>query len=417
MRLFGNFIFILLLSAILFSYAMFQGGFVSWFLFFSFLLVFLYQLSLLIYPISRWKITRTLSPQVVQAGSRILVTIHVERSVPYPLFYIVIEDLLPQTLYALDSRSEKFKYLNEPDKVLITRQFKKLISPQFRRKFSVSYELDFIPRGEHNLQSIRIKVGDLFGLIKKEHIFPVDMNLVAYPNERSLILRDMKSSSEQDTISTQMVNVGTSSILASVREYVPGDKLSRVDWKQTAKQNKIMTKEFEHEIGKHTLLVLDRTTFEGINRLAFEGAIEVTLALIGVLEKQTEELEFLSIGEEIASFRLHEPNSRNRIRRHLAKVQLEKGELFTSLLDKEFKKRSNRFILVLITTQINELLFQVIKTEKQRSKEILIFFVRAKKGITQKERLRIDQLQLTGVTVHLLTENELIKDPLEVSIL
>ena len=51
-------ILLFLLIAMVFSYAMFQGGFVSWFLFYSFLPFALYGLFVAAYPIRDWQVKR-----------------------------------------------------------------------------------------------------------------------------------------------------------------------------------------------------------------------------------------------------------------------------------------------------------------------------------------------------------------------
>ena len=74
-----KFIFLALLFLITFSYAMFQGGFVSWFLFYSFLPFAIYSLLLLFYPLTGMKMTRSISHTELTDGQELTVTIHVER--------------------------------------------------------------------------------------------------------------------------------------------------------------------------------------------------------------------------------------------------------------------------------------------------------------------------------------------------
>src|SRR5699024_7686731 len=70
-RLAGSLFFIVMLLGILFSYAMFQGGFTSWFLFYSFLPILLYPLGLAVYPIRKWDVTREVTPQVDRKSTRL----------------------------------------------------------------------------------------------------------------------------------------------------------------------------------------------------------------------------------------------------------------------------------------------------------------------------------------------------------
>src|SRR5690625_1931142 len=93
-RLIGSFFFIITLFILLYAYAMFQGGFVSWFLFFSFLPIGFYQIILMLYPLQRWEIKRTLSHHTLRAGDSIKVSIKMKRKIPFPLFYCIVEEVV-----------------------------------------------------------------------------------------------------------------------------------------------------------------------------------------------------------------------------------------------------------------------------------------------------------------------------------
>lgn len=111
----SNFITILLLLAILFAYAMFQGGFVSWFLFYSFLPIFLYQMLFLLYPWKKWKITREISSPIIHSGGDITVILHLERKFPFPLHYLIVEEVFPSSLHRYDFGQKKIS-MDEPGK-------------------------------------------------------------------------------------------------------------------------------------------------------------------------------------------------------------------------------------------------------------------------------------------------------------
>src|SRR5690625_7735080 len=106
-RLIFNFIIIMTLFLILFSFGMFQGGFLSWFLFFGFLPIFLYHIGLLIYPMKKCKITREINPSYVEAGSELKVTVKIHRKIAFPLYYCFFEEVLPESLNREDQRLEK----------------------------------------------------------------------------------------------------------------------------------------------------------------------------------------------------------------------------------------------------------------------------------------------------------------------
>src|SRR5699024_522466 len=113
---------IIILLLILFSFAMFQGGFTAWFLFLSFLPIFLYHLTLLLYPINKWQVTRELSRQRLEAGDQVIVNIVIQRKIPFPLYYCILEEVFPESLNKQDTRQEKYKQMSNPASLNIKRQ-------------------------------------------------------------------------------------------------------------------------------------------------------------------------------------------------------------------------------------------------------------------------------------------------------
>ncbi len=120
----GKLSFLVFLFLLLFVFAMFQGGFLSGFLFFGFLPVFLYHLGLLVYPIGKWEVTRELSNHVVRTGDRVAVTVRIKRSVPFPLYYCVCEEVFPDTLQQVGDRTERHRHMDRPDKLHVNRTIK-----------------------------------------------------------------------------------------------------------------------------------------------------------------------------------------------------------------------------------------------------------------------------------------------------
>lgn len=416
-RFIRDFLLIIVLFMILYSYAMFQGGFVSWFLFFSFLPIFLYHLGLLFYPIHKWKVARVLSHHTLQAGGRIFVTLQIKRTIPFPLYYCIIEDNLPQTLQKIDKRLEKYMYLNKPEKLLTNRQVKKTVFPWFRKNITLQYDLNHIPRGEHKLQMIRIRTGDVFGFIKKEHHFIVDNKFLVYPNQWQIYIKNHLNSLQQGTMASYIWNTKRTNVATSIREYIPGDKYSWIDWKQTARKNMIMTKEFEQEKNTDTLFILDRCYYENLNPVAFEGIIELTTSLITAIGKNSPSIHLLSIGENIRQFSLStDVKKMEHIRKHLAKIQPVGKGSFSNQLQVALRGFNQRFVLIFMITQIDHSLVHTIQQLKYQAQKIKVFLIKAETHISEIDLKIIQQLQDEGVRVYVFSENDLKRKALEVSL-
>ncbi|MFD1038905.1 DUF58 domain-containing protein [Virgibacillus byunsanensis] len=344
-------------------------------------------------------------------------TVKIKRSIPYPLYYCICEEIFPDTLNKVDNQKDKFRYMGQPEKLKINRKIKKIIFPGFRRDIEMPYYIEQIARGEHVLQAIRIKTGDVFGFVKKEYIFPVEDLVVAYPVERPVKFTERISSFEQGPTSSYSLNLKNTNVATGIREYMPGDKFSWIDWKQTAKKNSMMTKEFEQEKSTDIILILNGINHKGLNVLAFEAAVEITVSLMEVIRKKSSQVGFLSIGEKTVFFPLHhDPTKMEWIRQHLTRVQPSGEYSFPVKLKEEAMKMSGGNIIIVITTNMDEAFRQSIKQVKQRTKQVIVIFIQSNRLITKHEHTIVEQLRYEGVVINVLTEQQLIQNTIEVSV-
>ncbi|MBP1970447.1 uncharacterized protein (DUF58 family) [Virgibacillus natechei] len=415
LRFSGNLIFILFLGLLLFSFAMFQGGFTSWFLFYSFLPIFVYHLGLLFYPIKNWEVTRNLSHHVIRSGDGVTGTIRIRRSIPFPLYYCICEEILPDTLKKAGNHKDNYRNMAEPAKLNFSRDVKKIIFPSARRVMEISYKLDDVPRGDHHLQAIRVKTGDVFGFVKKEHIFDLRDQLVAYPNERPIHLNEKVSSSEEGATASYTLNLKNTNVVSGIREYAPGDKFSWIDWKQTARKNKVMTKEFEQEKSTDILVVLDSCASEGMNPLAFEASVEMTVSLMASTGKQSTQVGLLTIGEKVVYFPKHDSSLNDSVNQHLTRIQPTGSKPFPMKLKEELFKVGHGNIVMLLTTRIDHGFKDSMQQLKKRSKKVIVLLILPAEKISRNEHMLIQQLKSEGVDMRVLTEKELMKTPIEVS--
>ncbi|WP_245837297.1 DUF58 domain-containing protein [Virgibacillus phasianinus] len=343
--------------------------------------------------------------------------ITIKRSFPFPLYYCICEELFPESLNKVDNRTDKYQHMANPAGLEQVRKIKKVVFAGFKRHITLGYQIAEIPRGEHQLFAIRFRTGDLFGFIKKEHVFNVFDNLIAYPNERQVQLTDKMNSYEQGSISAQNTSLKNTNVASGIREYMPGDKFSWIDWKQTAKKNSVMTKEFEQEKSTDTILILDGCGHGNQNVLAFEAAIEISLSLMETIRKQSTQVGFLSIGEKDVFLPLHhDPGKKQFIRQHLTQIQPSGIQPFAVKLKEEAKRLTTGVIAIIITTNLDEPLVENMQKMRQRSKRIIICFVQSANLITDKQRELIQRLQFQGVVINVMTEKQLNQDRIGVRV-
>ncbi len=382
---------LLFLTLAAFSYAMFQGGFVSWFLFYSFLPFALYSLLLMLYPLRGFRVKRRINQEQFTVGQRLIGTVTVQRSFPFPLFYLIVEDVLTERLAGV-------KRLEEP---------KKLFFPWFKRSVSFSYALQHMPRGEHQFTTIRVRTGDLFGLIEKEVTFKVEHYFLVYPTMVNLHYSTKQKQYDQGTSSSQSKFWQDTTMAVGIREYQPGDKFAWIDWKATARRNAIMTKEFEQMQSQDVVVFLDRSPSK-----VFESVVNHAASFINEMVKSGARVGLISIGKDHQIFPLKSGEQHvQTILYHLAKVDSDSTQPFSALLDPstiqgEMKQVTN----LLVTSQLHvDLVRKLEGLSSLQSSIELVLIKSVYDQLSKEEHVLMDRLKKRqiGVTVYDNRETEM----------
>lgn len=231
---------LLLLTITSFIFAMFQGGFLSWFLFYTFLPFALYSFTLIGYSLDKFKVERMISKSQYQAGDHLEARIIISRKSLMPLFYLMVEDEIPDSLLPLAQQKKKI-----------------IVFPLLKREIKLNYRFDHLPRGEHFLETIRLQTGDFFGLYQKTSIYTVPQTIIVYPAIIQLPFQQLEKAYDQGNGGSIRKLLHDHTLASGVRDYQPGDQISWINWKATAKKNEMMTKEFDEQKSHDLFLILD----------------------------------------------------------------------------------------------------------------------------------------------------------------
>ncbi|PTQ55055.1 MAG: hypothetical protein BSOLF_0776 [Candidatus Carbobacillus altaicus] len=248
--------FLLVLFA-LYAYRQFQGGFVSNFLFFSFLGVAVFEGWSFVTLLAGFRGERTFSPSRLVSGETLEVALKITSRMPFPLCWLRVEEALPPKLNR-EEESPSFFHLC-----------------LFRRHIQSAYKMHALPRGEHAFTSMSWEGGSLFGLITMRGSLLSDDTVRVLPR-----LLDIGRLQQQGLISKlSAVRVSDDLEWSDVRLYQPGDKLSRIHWKASAKAGKWMTMRSLSDDEKNLFLVLDTGYLAYTDDAQFEKAVSLTATL------------------------------------------------------------------------------------------------------------------------------------------
>ncbi|ETP69471.1 hypothetical protein G159_07240 [Planococcus glaciei CHR43] len=301
MNLWGRLLFVLGLLLLTFSFAMFQGGFVSWFIFYMALPFALYSVLLTFYPLSDIELSRDIHTAQVRKGSSFSATIHMRRKHRFPLLYTVLTE----------------KTHSPALKKQTAGMHQKMFVPGFRKSYSWTYEIEHMPRGEHVLEGVQIEIADFFGWVRKSRLVPLQQKVLVYPNTVDIVYRPMESKYDHGSMAAPFTLVKDTTMATGIRDYHPGDRVSWIHWKSFARTQTMRTKEFEDRQSQDLFLMDDRRPSE-----KFEIQVELVASILKSIVRSNSSVSYLSIGETRNHFPVIQTEEHlHRIMYHLTKVQ------------------------------------------------------------------------------------------------
>ncbi|MGW6298831.1 DUF58 domain-containing protein [Peribacillus butanolivorans] len=379
---------LLLLIAISFSFAMFQGGFVSWFIFYTFLPFAVYSTILLFYPINNIIIERKFSKRECRAGDSVEIALTVTRKNRLPLLYLMVEEELPREL---ENRG---------------MQRKTLVFPGFRHTFSMTYTLDNLPRGEHTFQTIRFRTGDFFGVFEREATYSSPLKITVFPSYHELAYRDLERVFNQGQVGSTKKTQRDQSVVSGVREYQPGDQLSWINWKATARTSEIMTKEFEVQKNRDVFIMLDNQ-----ESLFFEEAIVMTASFVHAMLKKGIEIGFASTGSRQILPTGGGNNQKRKIFYRLAKEKPSRITTWNGIIRKEILPANAAVIFI-----VSELTLEKVEVLSafRANQGLTLFCVKNPADFTDEEKKSRSAAVSRGIKVCFLAQGYLQHDRREV---
>ncbi|KUP25576.1 DUF58 domain-containing protein [Paenibacillus sp. DMB5] len=255
--------------AVTLLYVLFQGGKTSFMLFIMVSVLILYLVVSAVGGVRRAKGSRSLyseqdKPELLYAGGYLRVKLQVSIPGFLPLPYVVVREIL--------------KRHNGESWV-----FEESLIPSLRGHGELQFQTPPLERGSYTFEQTDILAEDIFGLVEHKGTFRAEGQFRVLPRavfvprwqlyERRSRLAGLQTSLLHSRRETTQIN--------GVRDYVYGDRLTRIHWNATAKTGVWKSKEFEHESVPKTILVLDGSTGVYGSSSHFELAVSVTASLLG----------------------------------------------------------------------------------------------------------------------------------------
>lgn len=250
------------LLSIIFRYNF--GGFVPSFLFNTLLTLLVFSIGYTLYVYSRFKFVQDIDKRIIIKGEslRLIVKLSNEDFLIYP--YIHVSFFGSHSIFNANSYSQDLS-----------------ITPFSKKRFVFDLECKF--RGQYEIGISDIQIGDFLGLVRLKYKIPETKKIIVYPKIEHLHNLDIFTTNNYDSQSFSQGTVEDVNNIKDVRSYYYGDSFKKIHWKLTARNNKLMIKNYQSttEVKVNILLDLRHNGYvDEINIIIEDKLIEAVVAVL-----------------------------------------------------------------------------------------------------------------------------------------
>ncbi|MFC5559059.1 DUF58 domain-containing protein [Ureibacillus thermophilus] len=368
---FGRVIVNLILIAATFSYAMFQGGFVSWFLFYTLIPFLLYSILLNFVPLHIEEVSREVQPAKLARGDKASVMIRFKNKTWFPLAFLTVGEI----------------GLNDH----IVGKSTNIFFVGFKRNFSWSYEIPELERGIIEFSALQFTVTDFFGWTVRHKFIPLKQTVIVYPKITKIKYGKVERQFDQGGMLSPFHFVKDTSLVTSVRDYQAGDRFSWIHWKSFAKDETLRTKDFEVRHSQEVLLVLDAT----VNR-HFEDAVDLAASVLQTIVENNGDVSFYIAGKERAFYPQIKRGQFEKVMQQLSIVQAYDSNNIELLLTKEGKTLDSSILL--FTGELSDSLRSFFKNHGKKSKGIVCFVLSSEQEMEERIKENYYNVKIVPIT-------------------
>ncbi len=157
---------------------------------------------------------------------------------------------------------------------------------------TIEYDLRPVKRGEYSFGAVNVFVKSPIGFVQRRYRFSQDMMVPVYPSFMQMRKYELLAISNQltDAGIKKIRRRGNNAEFEQIKEYVAGDDYRTINWKATARKNKLMINQYQDEKSQQVYSVIDmgrimRMPFEGLSLLDYAINSSLVISNIAMLKQ------------------------------------------------------------------------------------------------------------------------------------
>ncbi|MFN0052319.1 MAG: DUF58 domain-containing protein [Planctomycetales bacterium] len=181
-----------------------------------------------------------------QIGDKVAVIVKIRNTGRLPIAWLLLEDSLSRQAL-----------MQRPPRISVEGKRVDIVQLPARGEKSLLYQVRFLMRGYYQIGPLLVESGDLFGLHRRFRVETRPHFVLVYPRVIPLGGYDLASRRPIGEVRLTHRLFEDPTRIAGVREYQPGDALSRIHWRATARTGTLHCKVYEPSCVAGMTLLLD----------------------------------------------------------------------------------------------------------------------------------------------------------------
>lgn len=231
------------------------------------------------FAFNNFKYFRTLDRSRCFKGESIVLSAAAENKKLLPLSFVeIVEDMPSQLNYEINDNVKNEAGRNNHYSTMILLPYQKIV-----RKYNITCP----ERGRFSFSSVKVNIGDLFGL----RTYPMDIEnpveLLVYPPVKPLKDLIVDYRNPMGDVSVKRWIIEDPTIITGIREYTSYDPLNRIHWPSSVRSGRLMVKNFDFTSNQKAVILLNVETSKPfwvqIDTDTIENAITITASVCNEL--------------------------------------------------------------------------------------------------------------------------------------
>ncbi|MCD8503040.1 MAG: DUF58 domain-containing protein [Bacillaceae bacterium] len=217
---------------------------IPWLIFVTVFILMIQNKAYKSYSLSHIDYRRSFSKRAVYEGEQMELIDEITNRKLLPLLWLQLESKIHRNLHFQQKGKEQLEVHNE--------QFHRaLFSLMPYQKVTRKQQLTCAKRGFYQIKSVGMSSGDALGFSTQTKLVKASAEVIVYPKILSLKEMDLPSNSWMGDLIVRRWIIEDPFIVAGTRDYIFGDPMKTINWKATARANRLQVSKKDYSADHH----------------------------------------------------------------------------------------------------------------------------------------------------------------------